>query len=100
MGCVDKQWRSLLADAAVKDVHVSADKHTARAERERKQGVNERREGRKKAQRQEGRKQIKGGKKGKEERENKKRGERVKTGVVLKKVRLIVSAQICWPFQN
>lgn len=29
-----------------------------------------------------------------------KRGERVKTGAVLRKVRLIVSAQICWPFQN
>lgn len=102
MGCVDKQWRSLLADAAVKDVHVSADKHTARAERERerKQGVNERREGRKKTQRQEGRKQIKGGKKEKRKEGMKKRGERVKTGVVLKKVRLIVSAQICWPFQN
>lgn len=95
MGCVDKQWRSLLADAAVKDVHVSADKQRG----ERKQGVNERREGREKTQRQGGRKQIKKGgrKRGKREQ---KRGERAKTGVVLKKVRLIVSARICWPFQN
>ena len=36
----------------------------------------------------------------KAERKNKKKDELLKRGVVRTKVKLIVSARICWPFQN
>lgn len=93
MGCVDKQWRSLLADAAVKDVHVIPTEQREEGERVKERCGEGGKDSRKK------RKKETKESKGKKEQQ-KKRGERVKTGVVLRKVRLIVSAQICWPFQN
>lgn len=93
MGCVDKQWRSLLADAAVKDVHVSPTKQ--RVKKAGSGGETRRKKDRQKKEKEKIKRQTWKGKK-----RTKKRGERVKTGVVLRKVRLIVSAQICWPFQN
>lgn len=61
-------------------------------------------EGKKEKKRKEEMKEKQRKKQSKKEREKRgiehKRGERVKTGAVLRKVRLIVSAQICWPFQN
>lgn len=84
VGCADKQQRSLLADSAVKDVHVGpAEQKKQRMHNDSGAGI----------------RKVKG--KGiKTKRKNKKGDELLKGGVVSTKVKLIVSAQICWPFQN